>query len=415
MNNVSKNVWLLSRYKVFEIYLLFFYFFVFICLFKLNLNRVFGIPIIYLPAFLLAGFTFLKPVVYKSQKNLLILLSTFYFVSFVSSINSIISLKNFILFSFMNFINFLIFFSANRLESRQIVRLKIILINIFFVSTVLSLFYFSLGFLPVPNILESIGINRNSFVFFICVIFNFQLVELLKNKSVLNIIKTLFFLLTIIFIGSRSAYIAITISSFLFFKQKKKNKNKKIKLKSIFIFILIITSLISLNHLSSIFSNRLVNMGEIIQIFGAKKLTRSDTGGRRQILMLTHLSIFFENKWFGIGVGQSLPYLKNKFDDIGTSIGSSHNTQIRILAENGLIGFSLLTFFYLILLRKLSLKTKNGDLDANGFYCAYIALLVLSIGNEYFFTNPFIWFCLSLFVNFYPEQINTTKQNYLPQ
>ena len=86
-------------------------------------------------------------------------------------------------------------------------------------------------------------------------------------------------------------------------------------------------------------------MSEIVHILGAKKLTNHQLGGRRQLLMLAHLNLFFQNPLTGVGFGQSNKRLdKNK---IGTSVGSSHNTFIRVLAENGIVGFILLFVFLL--------------------------------------------------------------------
>ena len=97
------------------------------------------------------------------------------------------------------------------------------------------------------------------------------------------------------------------------------------------------------NEYNKLGLNNSILKSHIAYDIGAKKLTNHELGGRRQLLMLAHLKLFLNNPIIGVGIGQSNERLdKNK---IGTSVGSAHNTQIRTLAENGIIGFILLSIF----------------------------------------------------------------------
>lgn len=361
-------------------------------------NRPLGIPVLYFSAFIILGYFLINLKIPKAIKKEVFIYSLFWIISILTSYSKIINLKLFILFSTMYLIYQILFIHCINLKKEDVKKLIHQFMNIMFWGCFISLILFSIGMIKDPNIFGVFGINRNNFVFLIVMAAIMQFMLTVNKSTKKMLVVFIIFILTIIFIISRTAYIAILVSIFLFLlsqirKKKMNAKDAKLlkRLKKFFIFGLII--ILGLFFISPTFQSRVKGMSEIVQILGAQKLTNHQLGGRRQLLMLAHLNLFFQNPLTGVGTGQSNELLdKNK---IGTSVGSSHNTQIRVLAEHGLIGFVLLFVFYLMIFKQLK-KTSQYDQYSQGFYYGYISLLILSFGNEYFLTNPMVWVFISM-------------------
>ena len=361
-------------------------------------NRPLGVPVLYFSAFIILGYFLMNLKIPKVIKKEVLIYSLFWVISVLTSYSKIVSISSFFIFSIMYLIYQILFTHCINLKKDDVKQVMHQFINIMFLGCSISLVLFAVGMIKDPNIFDVFGINRNNFVFLVVMALIMQFMLMINKLTKKRVMLFIIFILTIVFIMSRTAYIAILVSIFLFLfsqiRKKKRNTkdDKRVKrLKKFFIFGLI--SILGLFLISPTFQSRVKGMTEIVQILGAQKLTNQQLGGRRQLLMLAHLNLFFQNPLTGVGTGQSNELLdKNK---IGTSVGSSHNTQIRVLAEHGLIGFVLLFIFYLMIFKQLK-KTSQWDQYSQGFYYGYISLLILSFGNEYFLTNPMVWVFISL-------------------
>ena len=361
-------------------------------------NRPLGVPVLYFSAFIILGYFLMNLKIPKVIKKEVLIYSLFWVISVLTSYSKIVSISSFLIFSIMYLIYQILFIHCINLKKDDVKQLMHQFINIMFWGCSISLVLFAVGMIKDPNIFDVFGINRNNFVFLVVMALIMQFMLMINKLTKKRVMLFIIFILTIVFIMSRTAYIAILVSIFLFLfsqiRKKKRNTkdDKRVKrLKKFFIFGLI--SILGLFLISPTFQSRVRGMTEIVQILGAQKLTNQQLGGRRQLLMLAHLNLFFQNPLTGVGTGQSNELLDK--NTIGTSVGSSHNTQIRVLAEHGLIGFVLLFIFYLMIFKQLK-KTSQWDQYSQGFYYGYISLLILSFGNEYFLTNPMVWVFISL-------------------
>ena len=358
--------------------------------------RPFGIPITYLPCILIVSYFLCFPKIPKIIKKELSTFMLFWLFSVFTNIGNISNIKTFVLFSIMYLVYIIIFIHGIKVTKTTIIKLISSYIWIIFFASLISLICYFFGLLKDPNIMSLFSINRNNFVFLVCIATMIQFFLTISKPTIKNTCFISIFLLTIIFLISRTAYIAVIGSIFLFFKSSLTShvildKTFKKRLKKVIFFSVVLISMTI--AISPTFQSRITSASEIIQILGTKQLNNSQLGGRRQLLMLAHLNLFFQHPLTGVGIGQSNNKLNKS--SLGTSIGSSHNTQIRILAENGIIGFILLSIFYWMIFKKLR-KNYQFDEYSLGFYYGYINLLILSFGNEYFLTNPMIWVFISL-------------------
>jgi hypothetical protein len=361
-------------------------------------SRPLGVPILYYPAFIIAVYSLIKLKIPKAIKKEVVVYSLFWLIAVFTSCIKIISVSSFILFSGMYLLYIVLFISGIKLTKEQVINLIHQFIKIMVFGCLISICLFVLGQLKDPNIFGVFGINRNNFVFLVTIACMMQIFFSIIKPNKKNICWAIIFIVNVIFLISRTAYIAIIFSVILFIisqisrKRTSENNNKIFnRLKKGLIIGLIL--IIGMFFTSNTFQSRISGLSEIVYILGAKKLTNHELGGRRQLLMLAHLKLFLNNPIIGVGIGQSNERLdKNK---IGTSVGSAHNTQIRTLAENGIIGFILLSIFYWMVWSRLR-RNCQFDQYSLGFYYGYISLLILSFGNEYFITNPMVWVFISL-------------------
>ena len=103
-------------------------------------------------------------------------------------------------------------------------------INIMFWGCSISLVFFVVGMIKDPNIFDVFGVNRNNFVFFLVVMAAIMQFMISINKPTKkNRFFSIIFILTIIFIISRTAYIAVLVSIFLFLFSEIRKKKMNMK------------------------------------------------------------------------------------------------------------------------------------------------------------------------------------------
>lgn len=211
----------------------------------------------------------------------------------------------------------------------------------------------------------------------------------------------------VLMLGSRSAYLAIitfSILSVLFHITNRTNIRY-----SVFLFLLPALLAFSAFNLTSTDSMGLERVSTLTEISSDQSLSQ------RKSYYLLSLDYFKENPVFGMGLGnwkiESIPYI---IDTKKSYIMPyhAHNDYLQVLAETGIIGFSLylLIFIFLVIALFKIYKLKNGEYSTLIF--STILFLVIYFFDASFnfpYARPIIQIFL-LFVIASILSISITKQ-----
>ncbi|MDV7187458.1 O-antigen ligase family protein [Lutibacter sp. TH_r2] len=214
------------------------------------------------------------------------------------------------------------------------------------ILSMLSLLYFKtpdiekIRFGGVANFAASGGYGPNQVATILGMgVFIFSVYLFLKKRFILSFfIDILFFsyliyrgLLTFSRGGMITAFVAISIFSIFFILSRKDKVNLILKYSGIvFLFVLAIgtyTSIVTNGMLLNRYTNK-----------NASGIVKDDVSAGRLEIAATDLDGFFENPFFGLGVGGSKFYRLDMLD----KYAASHNEVSRLVSEHGLIGIFIL-------------------------------------------------------------------------
>ena len=223
-------------------------------------------------------------------------------------------------------------------------------------------------------------------VFLCVIIFNFIFLAKVNYLGKIVRIAVLLFGIWILFLtGSRSSIFGLLGGViFSLFYQLKLISNKK---NIVYTIVMVIICIIIISNLG------FLNTGEsrfVIDRYSYNKLFNVENQSRYYIWK-GYLTDVMPNFWlFGTGGAKSGTLYLSKFD----IYGGGHNIIIAILVQFGLVGLMIFGSFFTITFFK-SLKFLKNDFNILPFIAAFIALIMVGIG-ENIFSQKVFWFSMSM-------------------
>ncbi len=259
-------------------------------------------------------------------------------------------------------------------------------VNIFYDTTVYHFMGKEYYGLTIP------GINPNTYAIQCTILLFFSLYFLNQsskeiNKYFIYLGSLLFFFINILLTLSRGALFC-SIIGFLFLLKRKWFKNYKLILSMFAIFFILyfsgnIKEILFLRYKGGFYS--LIGKPIEDNVLGAHAVVRLK-------VVLNSLQLFMKNPILGVGIYNSPLYEKSIWG------GGEHNTYIKILAETGLLGFSIFILFLFKLLKGSLLilnKISKFKLKALRMLELFIAVILLFLVHL-FFGPPSHYFWISI-------------------
>lgn len=326
----------------------------------------------------------------------------FVFTGMISSIPNINSINNFIVYSSIYLINIILVFVSFKLNSSQLEQIIKKYYKYIVVLSIMSLLAFSLNILPKTsgaNIFGMLGINRNGFTFLLILPLFYAFFKYIFGRSNLAGINCMVIVITILMNLSRSAYIAIIMMLIFILINKNIDIRKRLKVvKWVSFFVVVFWVIMISTSFGEKIKNRILRLQEIYYILGGKELQKYQEGSTRQRLIKAYLQLLMEKPLFGVGIGQGITVI-NRYEK---HIAMPHNLYLYILSNQGIIGSLFLGIFFIqiYLQGKKALKTKDEHQKVYIFalHYTYCTILLISFGNEYLFTNPFLFWSITLHI-----------------
>uniref|UniRef100_A0A7C3RIJ0 O-antigen ligase domain-containing protein n=1 Tax=Dictyoglomus thermophilum TaxID=14 RepID=A0A7C3RIJ0_DICTH len=204
--------------------------------------------------------------------------------------------------------------------------------------------------------------------------------------------------MNIILVFSRTAYIGLVFSLFMyyiiyhivnFYRINLLSLLRRI-LRFLLVTILLYILMINIPHFKEKIIIGFETVNKVIK-FGEIKEGESDY--RRYLLIKESIRIFKEHWLLGTGLGlENYLYYFNE----NTIPAKPHSLYLSYLAEFGLIGFSFLVLFLFSILQVLyktilyTIGKKEVYLSI-GFFVGHLTILIMFLFNEYI-TAPYTWF-----------------------
>ncbi len=383
---------------------------------SINLNAALAVIFLFWTIFII-----LKNKIYY-KKNFIIwpftiffLLSASSFIYSVSPITTIIEatkLLNILLFFYLTY-----FFIKEKYFSKKELLLSILFSAI--LPIILGLYQIIAGIgittFSISGRIYGSFVHPNIFAFFVLFLLflhyyysEIEPIDFWENKNWLKYFTYIFLLILIFFTYTRAALIGLLVFILVnsFFKSKK-----------IFFTILLIIPLLYLIFFS--FNNWQKNYTSYDlreNNFVARLTTRDDDADSiswRLSLIEETTPIIMKKAILGYGYG-TFPIVweenrgnKHTWDDSA----EAHNDYLRILLENGLIGF---TFYIILLLSLLYKASKINKKEQKIFICSWvIVFFVLSMSDNMLHHTALMWLMWSCFALFFVYFSEDTEINFL--
>ena len=248
---------------------------------------------------------------------------------------------------------------------------------------------------------------------------------ILTHKKKWRYLPTIIILILTYYSGSRTALIVILIQV-LFFLAITLNRQQKVKVLRSFILltsvILVTTVFSSGNKLYNDFSNKI----ETLDFVGNLKNNISNQS--RFGIQYANLIVFKNNPIVGVGYGQQAYHAiefypgwakKDNYEfnymylnKNNPSFPPGYNLFIRLLAETGIIGFSLFIFLLITLFTQTKKIIKHPGFTSDSktlgiiIYITFIGLMFNWFQSDSFRVYGF-WICLAIFVRIRNERVTT--------
>ena len=311
-----------------------------------------------------------------------------------------------------------------------ILEAAIIYFNFRFLESVLHLFdYFPFteSWLDYRNgRLSSVSYAPPVFGMYLMTISGWMFSYILTHKSFKSVLPTFFILVFVFLSGSRSALFVVIMQFLVFlfylFKKKKYLKNLiKIGL------LVLMLSIPFLTIKGKVFGEYIYDK---VTSFDLDNGTHSISNKSRLGMIYTSGLVFLENPIKGVGFGQvayearslypswatknNWEFEQKYLNDDNKTFPPSYNIYTRLLAETGIIGFSLFTIFVIILIYICCKKTGVGNTNS----VFYLVLLISFTGHalNWLQVDTFrvfgFWISLALLIILTKDQISLGKKHY---
>jgi len=260
--------------------------------------------------------------------------------------------------------------------------LKMLFLMVLPVISMLSLLYFktpelkSIRFGGVANFAASGGFGPNQVATILGMgVFIFTIFLFFKKRIFSTFIIDVLFLTYLIFRGlltfSRggmiTAFIALTAFTFFYILSKDDKVKQILKYAGLVSLFGIVLITYTANVTGGMLINRYTNKN-------AAGIEKEDVSAGRVEIFKAEVDGFFENPFFGLGVGGSKYYRLDQLD----KLAASHNEIGRLISEHGLIGV-----FVLILLIAIPLKNIfEQPYIARGFLISFLLFWFLTINHS---------------------------------
>lgn len=293
---------------------------------------------------------------------------------------------------FVPFLIFIIFCNIKISKSFLRIFFNLLIISGVLISLVMLYIYYISGFDPKLR-LTAIWLDYNILSAYLMILFMFNISFIINKekdeKLLLYIVSIIFLLLGIFLTQTRGVWLAIVITTFIFFIRKPK---------------IIIPSIIFIGVIIFLFFSTIQYKFLTVKYFGSDYSSL----GRLQAWIST-LILIKDNFLFGYGF-DSYIYLRDQvFPFYFVDVLHSHNTYLRTILEMGFIGFVLYFYFifsafiYLIRPKKIKFYSEYKKFF-DGFLLSFIALFIVFMFEPYFslygLTTIFIWILISIVFNF---------------
>lgn len=236
---------------------------------------------------------------------------------------------------------------------------------------------------------------------------------LLKKKRVaFNSAILSFIILCILLNGTRKIFVGILVFYLVYswFDDRKRFFSLLMKIILLCISIIIIYYVVINNAtLYAIFGQRIENYLMYMEL--SEGNVEADGSAIQRAEMIEYALKLFESSPIWGNGADSFRFLYKKFSG---ELLYSHNTYTELLCNGGIIGFSLYYIYYILVLKKLVVKTYSSYYS-NFFIASLVSLLVLDYWTISYFRIHFLFFLAmaSMYCNERPKMKIILKENYI--
>ena len=236
------------------------------------------------------------------------------------------------------------------------------------------------------------------FVFAVFLVFKKRIFSLFIIDLILFLYLVFRGLLTLSRGGMITGFVAIALFLFFYLSSSRDKFKNSIKYLGLISLVAISLWVYASNLSGGMLTNRYMNKN-------AAGITKKDISTGRITLFKSELDVFFDNPFFGIGVGGGKFHRMEKF---GVK-AASHNEMSRLLGEHGLIGVIIL--FMLILIPAKHIL--NQPYLARAFLSAFLIFWFLTINHSAMrIAFPGFIYGLSVaIITFKPSSSESVKSN----
>ena len=272
--------------------------------------------------------------------------------------------------------------------------------------------------------LSSVSYAPPVFGMYLMTIAGWMFSYIITHKGFKSVLPTIFVVVFVFLSGSRSALFVVIMQllDFLFYLLKKRKYHKNLIKIGLIVFVLSTPFLILKGK---VFGEYIYDK---VTSFDLDDGAHSISNRSRLGMIYTSGLVFLENPIKGVGFGQvayearslypawatkgNWEFEHNYLDNSSKVFPPSYNIYVRLLAETGIIGFSLFTLFIIILIyvcyKKVAIKDENTIF--------YLILLVSFTGYalNWLQVDTFrvfgFWICLALLILMTKNQIKFSKK-----
>ncbi len=362
--------------------------------FGMDMARILGIPLSYLPIFSIVIFYFIMYRLKIIKGDFLWILFCLLFIVYITMTSFINEISILTLIYYISWpINFFIFLQArsyySSVNSYLIPKLIKILIYIIALGCIVGLIRYNIGISQDANFMPTM--NRNGVVIFL--IINTPLVFYLRDIKFIS--KINFFLIwilisvTLFSIQSRSGLICFAFVTLIYHFRFR-------YFIYIIFFIIISFALLSFSFTDNSTQRLILTIETIQKLIDEGDPNQDETDYARAMLLKSAMIIIKENFWLGTGVG--LDNYRTSFHHLITEYArdsKSHNFYLSYFAELGIIGFSILLIILYGVFKKISCRDKMSF----AFRIAFLGTALNMTMNEYILM-PELWFFFGMLSGF---------------
>lgn len=249
---------------------------------------------------------------------------------------------------------------------------------------------------------------------------------IITHKSIYRFIPTLMVLFLMLFSGSRTALINVTLQLVVFLIALYFSTEYRQQ-----VIRLVQASLLAFSILFIFNAKTIINVAEKkIESLNFSKKTAHDISNRTRFgMQYASVQIFKKNPIAGVGLGQETYHKIYEYPNWATrdnwefeyryknqqltSFPPAYNMYTRLLSETGIIGFGIFVYVvYLCISTSRKLGTKSLD-EQEKALCLILLISFIGLGVNWLQTDFFrqygIWFCMAILIKLIEERKKTIQ------